>query len=227
LIAFVSLWSADALAIGEAVDLVDAEVDGYHVDVMDGRMVDDLLFGPAIVAALRGRTTKPIEAHLMVDDAERWIGRFADAGADLITLHPRSCRSIERALAATQREGAAPGVAVELGDRIEGIQPYVEDVERLLVMGTELGIKGASLDPAAPRRVAEAAALASSAARRPAVVVDGGIRRETVPDLAAAGADGVIPGSLVYGDPSPADAIRWLRSLGMAAVTGREPRKRR
>src|ERR1700759_438554 len=98
--ASVSLWSADQLALGAAVDALDGHVDGFHVDVMDGRLGPDLLFGPATVAALAGRVKGAlVDVHLVVDDADRWVAPFAEAGAGMLTVFPESCADVAATLA--------------------------------------------------------------------------------------------------------------------------------
>jgi ribulose-phosphate 3-epimerase len=212
-IAFVSVWSAASGGLDAAIEAVDRHVDGYHVDVMDGRMVDRRLFGPSTIARLRSRTTRPIEAHLMVAEAERWIDDCAKAGADVITVHARSCRGLRAAIDAIAGTGAGPGLAIGTEEPIELARPHLDRLAHLLVMGTALGVKGAGLDARAYRRVREAANLCRGATQRPMVIADGGIRTTTAPRLAAAGADGVVPGSLVFSHPDPAARVRWLHDL--------------
>jgi ribulose-phosphate 3-epimerase len=211
-IVFVSLWSADLLALGASVDAVDAEADGYHVDVMDGHMVDDLLFGPAIVSSIRERTRRTLEVHLMVDAADRWVPRFADAGADLITVHASSCHDVRRTLRSIRVAGCNAGLAIGVDEPVDAVLPYIDEVDRVLLMGTALGIKGVSIETATYERLPEAAARCRRAARQPSLIVDGGIRTDAIPRLAAAGAQGVVAGSLVYGQARPLDAIRWLHA---------------
>ena len=208
--AYASLWSADLLALGEAVDLVDALVDGYHLDIMDGVCVPDLLFGLDFVAALRRRTKKILDVHLMLTGTDAWIGRYAEAGSNLLTVHRRFCDDVAITLDQIRSSGARAGLVVELGDPLSVEELHLELVDRLLVMATEIGIKGKGLAPNTPQRIASILELCGQAGRRPEIVVDGGIRRETVPLLAQAGADGVVPGSLVFGEPDPCAALHWI-----------------
>jgi ribulose-phosphate 3-epimerase len=208
--AYASLWSADLLALGEAVDLVDALVDGYHLDIMDGVCVPDLLFGLDFVAALRRRTRKILDVHLMLTNTDAWIGRYAEAGSNLLTVHRRFCQDVAVTLDRIRSSGAGPGLVVELGDPLSIEDLHLDLVDRVLVMGTEVGVKGKGLDPNTPQRIASILELCAQAGRRPEIVVDGGIRRETVPLLAQSGADGVVPGSLVFGERDPRAALNWI-----------------
>ena len=213
--AYVSLWSADLLALGEAVDLVDALADGYHMDVMDGVCVPDLLFGLDFIAALRRRTKKALDVHLMLTNTDAWIDRYAEAGSNLLTVHRQFCNDVSASLNQIRSRGAQAGLVVELGDALSIEELHLETVERLLVMGTEIGVKGRGLHHDTTQRIGTILDLCSRVGRRPEIVVDGGIRRETVPLLAQSGADGVVPGSLVFGEPDPCAALNWIHAQGI------------
>ena len=208
--ACVSLWSADLLDLGRAVDLIAPVADSLHLDVFDGHNVDDLLFGPDLVAALRRRTTLPLDVHLNVTDPDHWALRFIDAGADMITVQTRPCPDVHHTLASIRELGALASLGVEVDEPVTDAAGIAGEVDRYLLMGTAIGIKGVGLDPATPDRVRDLRQLMTQP--RP-VFVDGGIRAHTVGPLAAAGADGVVPGSLVFGDPDPAAAVRRLHAL--------------
>jgi ribulose-phosphate 3-epimerase len=214
--AYVSLWSADLLASGAAVDLVDPVADGYHIDVFDGHNVPELLFGPDFVAALRRRTSRLIDVHLNVTDPDYWAARFIGAGADMITVQTSASPDIRATLSAVRGAGRLAGLGLETHEPTSHAEDLFDVTDRILVMGTAIGIKGVELDPASPARVSALVQARAGAGREPAdleLVVDGGIREHTVGALAAAGADGVIPGSLVFGVPDPAAAIAALHAL--------------
>jgi ribulose-phosphate 3-epimerase len=212
--AYVSLWSADLLGVRADVDRIDGVADGLHVDVFDGHEVPELVFGPDFVAALRAHTAALLDVHLAVEAPDAWAPRFAEAGADLVTVQPRHCADPHATFAAIAGAGARPAASLEVEEAVGDAVALLEHVDRVLVMGTALGVKGVGLDPATPDRVAALVQARDRSARRPEVVVDGGIRRHTVPELARAGADGVVPGSLVFGDPDPRAAIGWIHGLG-------------
>lgn len=214
--AFLSLWSADQMAIGDAVDRVDDLADGYHIDVFDGHNVRELLFGPDFVNALRGRTEKPIEVHLNVEDPDHWADRFSDAGADIITVQTAASPNIRQTFEAIRARGAIPSLGLEVHESPEHAASLFDVIDRVLLMGTAIGIKGVGLDPATPDRIQQLRALRERAGHKTGdmpIVVDGGIRDHTVESLAAAGADGVIPGSLVFGVSDPRAAIARLHGL--------------
>ncbi len=211
--AFVSLWSADLLALRDAVQQVEDLVDGFHIDVFDGHNADHLLFGPDLVAALRPATTATIDVHLNVVDPPRWIDRFAEAGADTITVQSGPCDDVGEVLARIRDRGCEPGLGIEVHESIDVAVPHLPALSRVLLLGTPIGVKGRDLDPATIGRVAALIAARELAGVRPSIIVDGGIRKHTVPGLAAAGADGVIPGALVYGDGDPRQAAAQIRDL--------------
>ncbi|HEX4259198.1 MAG TPA: ribulose-phosphate 3-epimerase [Streptosporangiaceae bacterium] len=210
--AYVSLWSADLLALGAAVDQLGDVVDGFHLDVFDGHNVRDLLFGPAHVAALRSRTAAVLDVHLNVTGPDYWVDRFAEAGADMITVQSGPCPDVGATLARIRDHGCRVSLGLEVGEPVSQAVPFLPVVDRLLLMGTVIGVKGYDQDPATAGRVGELVS-ARHGEPGPDVVVDGGIRRHTVPGLAAAGADGVVPGSLVFGQPDPRQAVAEIHAL--------------
>jgi ribulose-phosphate 3-epimerase len=216
--AFVSLWSADLLNVESAIDELEGRADGFHVDVMDGHYVPGLLFGPDFVAAVCRRTSAPVEVHLMVEEPDRWIEPFAGAGCARIIIHLDSTPNPADTLHAIESRGLSAGIALGVDDPPAVIEPYLDCVDRVLLMGTALGIKGVGFDARGYGRIAALVELRDRVAGRPGVFVDGGIRRETVPGFAQAGADGVIPGSLVCGDPDPASVLDWIHSVRGAAL---------
>lgn len=209
----VSLWSADLLDVGAAIDRVEEVVAGFHIDVMDGRFVPELVFGPDFVRAVHSRTHRLVDVHLMVEEADRWIEPFAEAGAGLLTVHAQSCVDLAATLARIRALGVRPAIAVGIDDPLEPALGWLDAVDRVLLMGTGLGLKGAEIESSIYERIRATVRARDNSERRPDVFVDGGIRRHTVPLIAQAGADGVTPGSLVFGDPDPAASVRWIASL--------------
>jgi ribulose-phosphate 3-epimerase len=205
--ASVSLWSADQLALGEAIDALDAHVDGFHIDVMDGQVVPELLYGPDLVRAVAGRARRArVDVHLMLAGTDAWLERFAAAGAGMLTVHRRWCRDVAATLRAIGDLGVQPSLALELGEPVASVEPLLGLVDRVLVMGTEIGVKGVGLAPEALPRVRELRALAPDVE----LFVDGGIREHTIGALARAGADGVAPGSLVFGRDDWLEGVRLI-----------------
>lgn len=210
--AWLSLWSADLLAVGEAIDRLDRFTDGWHIDILDGHFAPELVFGPDFVGAVRRRTKSELEVHLMVADPERWINRVGHAGADVITVHTTPDGGFGASFELIRRVGARPGLGLRLEEPITVALPYLTQVDRILMMNTPLGVRGHNSAAETPARLR---ALRKAGEKRlPALVVDGGIRSDAIGMLARAGADGVIAGSLVFGAPDPIAALSSIRGLG-------------
>ena len=221
MLAYVSLWSADLLALGEAVDEIGSLVAGFHIDVFDGHNARELLFGPDLVTALANRTSTLIDVHLNVTEPDYWIDRFADAGAGMITVQSTPCTSVAHTLTHIRQRNVSPSLGLELHEPVSLAIEHFSLIDRVLLLGTEIGVKGRQLDPGTPGRVREL--VAARAGTAPLVVVDGGIRRHTAPLIAEAGADGVVPGSLVFEDGAPAAAVAAISALPSGCAASRAP----
>lgn len=211
-----SLWSANLLALEADLARVGDLVDIYHIDVADGHFAPAFLYFPDLVATLRKRTKVPFHVHLMVDDAVLFpqIDQFAEAGADLISVHAENANALQ-ALSYIRSLGLRAGVVLKLETPVSAAAPLMEAIDFLTLLGTRIGVKGQGLDPTATDRLGQARALIAARANpaRCILAADGGIREETVPRLIAAGAETVVMGSLAYGAPDLAARIAWLRGL--------------
>lgn len=211
-----SLWSSNLIALDADVARVGNLVDIYHIDVADGVFAPSLLFFPDLVAALRERTAVPFHVHLMCADAVllAQVDQFAEAGADLISIHVENGNAAE-ALARIRRHGLAAGVVLRVETPVAAALPFMEAVDVLTLLGTRIGVKGQSLDPMATARLGQARALIAARVNKSRCILaaDGGIRAETVPLLVAAGAETVVMGSLAYGAQDLGARIAWLRGL--------------
>ena len=166
---------------------------------------------------MRKRTRGVVDVHLIVSEADRWVKPFAEAGADVLTVYPQSCPDLRGTLEEIRRLGVSPGVSVDLGYPLERVRDAVLGLAgRVVVMGT--GVKGVGLEPEALERVREVVRWRGISGS-PEIYVDGGIRRHTVPEIARAGADGVVPGSPVFGSESWEEAVRWVQSEDARGAT--------
>jgi ribulose-phosphate 3-epimerase len=208
-----SVWSANLLALRSAVDSLSGHADEFHVDVMDGNVVPDILFGLDFVAALRAITETPLDVHLMTRTTADWIERTVEAGAARVAVHADFCRDVRATLGRIESLGATPVLALPLNFAIdEGSLPWGL-FRCVLLMGTEIRIKGVGLDPEVFGRIDALLEVRERLGIDFEIFVDGGIRRDTVPRLADAGADGVVPGSLVFAAEDPLAALAWIHSL--------------
>lgn len=207
-----SLWSADLANLASEVRRVEPHSDRFHLDVADGHYVPTLLFFPDVVAAIRKHATIPLEVHLMTADPLSWIGPFSDAGADGFIFCLDSADDPSATIQAVKKRDKFVGVSIRIEENLELIDPYWEDLDMVTIFGTEIGIKGASMDARTPGKVREARSIIDRRGLSAEVEVDGGIRRQSVPQVHTAGADWIVAGSLMFGE-NPVEMRRWLASL--------------
>ena len=207
----VSLWSADLVNLAAQIQSVLPYADSFHIDVADGHFVPTLLFFPDMVAAIRAVTAKPLHVHLMVSDPATLAEPFIEAGADMISVQIEA-QSARDALNTISKAGRKAGVALLLDTPIEVLRGYLDEIELVVAMGTGVGIKGADLAPEACERVTGIRKIIDE---RPPVKLyaDGGIREHTVPKLRKAGAEAVVPGSLLFNSPDTQRVYEWLKTL--------------
>jgi ribulose-phosphate 3-epimerase len=220
LLAEFSLWSADLGRLADDIARVDDFVDIYHIDVADGHFSPALLYFPDLTAVVRKATAKPLHVHLMTADAILLdqITQFAEAGADLISIHAENANA-DAGLELIAKFGLSAGIVLQLHTPITTAAHFVDRIAMLTLLGTRIGIKGQGLDESALSRLQEARALIAARAigHRVILAADGGIREHTVPDLRHAGAQTIVMGSLAFGAPDLAARIGWVRGLANGA----------
>lgn len=207
-----SFWSANLLRLEEDLHRIAPHADMLHVDVADGHFAPALLFFPDQVAAARKVSKLPLHVHLMVADAIllAQVEQFAEAGADLISVHAENENAAE-ALALIKSKGLASGMVLKWDTPVSAAAPHIAHLDFLTLLGTAIGVKGQSLSEKACGRLGEAKALIGG--RDIILAADGGIRDNTVPLLRAAGAETVVLGSLAFGAPDLGARIAWMKGL--------------
>lgn len=216
LIAEFSVWSADLVRLADDMARIRPHADILHIDVADGVFAPSFLFFPDLVARIRDVSDLPIHVHLMVDDAVllSQIDQFAEAGADLISLHAENDALAGPALDRIAAHGVKAGMVLRVETPVERADPWLQHIDMLTLLGTAIGVKGQGLDPSATTRLQTAAGLIAESGRRIVLAADGGIRDTTVPLLRAAGAETVVLGSLAFGAADLGARMAWLRGLG-------------
>jgi ribulose-phosphate 3-epimerase len=194
-----SILAADFARLGDEVRAVsEAGADYLHVDVMDGHFVPNITIGPAVVKALRPFSDKPFDVHLMISPADPFIADFAEAGADILTVHPEAGPHLHRTLQLIKSKGLRAGVSLNPGTPAEAVDYVLDAVDLVLVMCVNPGFGGQSFIPAALDKIKALRRKIDAAGRPIEIEVDGGINAETAPLVVAAGADVLVAGTAVF-----------------------------
>lgn len=215
LIAEFSLWSADLVRLADDLARIAPHADILHVDVADGHFAPALLYFPDLVAAVKKVSKVPVHIHLMCADAilRSQIEQFAEAGADLISIHVENANAVEM-IDLIRAKGLRAGAVLKVSTPVSEAAGLVDGIDMLTLLGTAIGVKGQGLDPAACDRLGAARAMVAGGGRRVIVAADGGIREHTVPELRRGGAETVVLGSLAFGAADLGARMDWLRKLG-------------
>jgi ribulose-phosphate 3-epimerase len=210
-----SILSADFARLGEEIAAVEAGgADWIHVDVMDGHFVPNITIGPVVTRGARRATELPLDVHLMIEDPDRFLEAFVEAGAHVITVHQEACRHLHRTLRRIRELGALAGVALNPATPIDVLTEVLGDIDLLLVMSVNPGFGGQSFIPSSMDKVRRARRMLDEAGSTAMIEIDGGVDAGNAREIAAAGVDVLVAGSAVYGHPEgPSEGVRAIRSV--------------
>jgi ribulose-phosphate 3-epimerase len=207
-----SLLAADFARLGEEVRAIEAAgADWLHLDIMDGHFVPNISFGPGLVKALRKHSAMPFDVHLMIAPADPYLAAFAEAGADVISLHPEAGPHLHRSLQTIRALGKKAGVVLNPATPIESLAHVLDLTDLILVMSVNPGFGGQSFLASQLPKIAALRRMITESGRDIALQVDGGVTLQTAPDCIAAGADVLVAGTAVFGASDYAQAIAGLR----------------
>lgn len=213
-----SILAADFSKLGEEVKAAErAGADWIHIDVMDGHFVPNISFGPIAVQAVRPLTDLPLDVHLMIENPDRYIKDFAQAGADYITVHAEACPHLHRTLQLIRSEGAKPGVVLNPHTPVSAIQHVLEEVDLVLLMTVNPGFGGQTFISSVLSKVQELKAVIEERNLAVEIEIDGGINEETIVPCAEAGATVFVAGSAIYGKEDRRAALQAIKKAGEAA----------
>ena len=210
-----SLLAADFARLGEEVRAVaEAGADWLHLDIMDGHFVPNISFGPGLVRALRRHASIPFDVHLMIAPVDPYLEAFAAAGANLISLHPEAGPHLHRSLQTIKALGCQAGVVLNPATPVAALDHVLELCDLILVMSVNPGFGGQSFLTSQLDKIATLRRRIDASGRSIALQVDGGVTAATAPRCIAAGADVLVAGTAVFGQPDYQAAIAALRGVG-------------
>ena len=208
-----SILSADFARLGEEIRAIEAAgADYVHVDVMDGHFVPNLTIGPPVIEAIRRVTKLPLDVHLMIEDAERWVKAYADAGSDLIGVHAESCPHLHRTLGQIRALGKKPCVVLNPHTPLESIRWVLGDVQQVLIMSVNPGFGGQSFIESALDKIRLLKAEIDERGLDVDIEVDGGIKLDNIDRVVKAGANVIVSGSGIFGTPDYAKTIAAMKA---------------
>jgi ribulose-phosphate 3-epimerase len=215
-----SILSADFGRLGDEVRAISAACDSVHVDVMDGHFVPNLTIGPLVVEAVKRATTLPLDVHLMILDAERWVPAYAKAGADIIGVHAEACPHLHRTIGQIKELGKRASVVLNPATPPQVLEYVLGDVDQVLVMSVNPGFGGQKFIGSALEKIRWLRAEIDRRGLAVDIEVDGGVKLDNIAEVCAAGANVIVSGSGVFGTKDYAATIRAMRDHGSAAFAG-------
>jgi ribulose-phosphate 3-epimerase len=214
-----SILSADFAALGAAIATAErGGADLIHVDVMDGHFVPNITIGPQVVRSIKRVAKVPLDVHLMISDPDRYIDAFAQAGADMMSVHIEVLPHLHRTVHAIKALGVQAGVVLNPATPVAMLEDIAGDVDYVLVMSVNPGFGGQTFIPRSESKVREVRALLDRAGNAAPIEIDGGIDRANVARVVAAGARIIVAGAAIFNTPDPERATRELKAAALDAV---------
>ena len=215
-----SILSADFAALGSAIAAAErGGADLIHIDVMDGHFVPNITIGPPVVKSIRQIATVPLDVHLMIEEPDRYLDAFAEAGASMMSVHVEVLPHLHRTVHAIQALGVRAGVVLNPSTPVIALEEIAADVDYVLVMSVDPGFGGQTFIPRSEAKVRAVRSLLDRSGNPAPVEIDGGIDLETVGRVVAAGASILVAGSAIFHRPDIERATRDLKAAALAAAS--------
>ena len=214
-----SILAANFACLGDGIHAVERGGAGMlHVDVMDGHFVPNISIGIPVVASLRKATRLPLDVHLMIENPEQYIREFAEAGADMISVHQEATPHLDRALSMIREHGCRPGAVINPATPIAALSEVFDKVDHVLVMSVNPGFGGQKFIPGALGKIRELKRIRESYNHTFRIEVDGGVGPENVVSLVRAGAEILVAGTSIFHTPDAAEAVRSMKQMADGAL---------
>ena len=217
-----SILSADFANLADDIAAIErGGADLIHVDVMDGHFVPNITIGPPVVKAIKRVAHVPLDVHLMIEEPDRYLDAFVDAGASLLSVHVEVLPHLHRTIQAIKKRGAKAGVVLNPSTPVVSLENVAADVDHVLVMSVNPGFSGQAFIPRSVEKIREVRRLLTAAGNAAPIEVDGGVDLDTVASVVSAGADMLVAGNAIFGSGDPEAAARELRAAAVRAFASR------
>jgi ribulose-phosphate 3-epimerase len=209
-----SLLSANFINLEADCKMLNESVaDWYHLDVMDGRFVPNITFGPMIIEFIRKATTKVCDVHLMIEEPERYAEQFKKAGADILTVHIEACTHLHRNIQQIKNLGMKAGVALNPHTRVSSLKDILADIDLVCIMSVNPGFGGQTFIPQTLQRIKELRSMIDAAQLPTLIEIDGGVTLDNAKTILDAGAHVLVAGNTVFKSANPTQTIQQLKNL--------------